>query len=418
MGVEETLDLLIGVCLSKETLKKGRELYEGGHVIAVGESGDMIWAEVKGKSGEDVHTPSIKVDGTWSCGCEAGAFGADKFMCSHQVANILAHGDLAQPYLQAVLARKLSGNKEEEKVKPATIAPSLFRFLSTGLKAWDELVGGLPLGGLTGIFGPHQAGKTIAVEQFAFQCMKELGGNALVVDTEGSGFNYTLWAPVLAKRYGVEADLVGLAVDENGEVEIPKLDRNKRYVIICDAREIEKILAFHGKAVELEIKEAKISVLPKKDGWKTKVEESQIYKLLKECNIKYLAYDSITNPLLEFGSERQNFPARANCTSIWLIQAEKLAERLRIPVVCTIHETIDPANPFPEPRHSGGAIVGYTFKFVTYLTHIPVKGLIKFPKDPPAGLRAISLERHPIKPPWGEVKYLQLTSEGYKDLEG
>jgi len=415
-----SVELLEGVCVSKDVVEKAKQY----SVKDIEVTPQLITGVVTSSNGKTKYSPSVKSNGEYNCGCAGMQFHKGK-LCSHVTALLEKAGESSTPFIKAILNNTVFKQEESQSkaTQPAiTTVQYVFRYLQTSLKGFNELVGGLPIGSPMSIYGPHQAGKTILLSQLGYDVTRQLGGNMLIVDDEGSGFSYMAWKDIFDKRFNVSTNLVFARISqvEKGAYKLetyPKQMPSGHCMIIADVRGIEKILALHGRHCRLEIKGDKLALTPVEDGWVSDIRNTPMYKLCKEFNVKYLAYDSVTTPMLEFGSERQNFPVRANAASLWLIQVEKIAEELGLVVTASLHETFDPANPYSRPQHTGGRAVGYTFKFVTYMSHVPSKRT-PHTESRPETVRELWIERHVAKAPWQNYKFIQLTDNGFVDYTG
>lgn len=352
----------------------------------------LITGTVISSSSETQYTPSVRLDGTFRCGCPYSGF--HEKLCSHIAALLLKADEQAKPFIEALTKR-----------------PKLpFTYYPANLEPFNDLIGGLPIGSALGIYGPFTSGKTILTLQLAFS----VNGNALFIDTEGSGYSYHYWTQRLGELYNrptvVECVQTKLE-EENKKVklsiqDISDSDEGTFYVM--DVRGLDKILALHGRPVKIQLKGEKFSLSPR-EHWYSDIWDIPLAAFIQKHNIKYLVYDSISQPLAGLISERHNFPVRNNACNLWLTQAERLAEFYNLIVIGTHHETKDPTVPFSLPKALGGGAVGYNFKFQVYL------GLLT--QSPKESRRVLKINRHPYKPPFAERKLLMLTDNGFKEIE-
>ena len=208
-----------------------------------------------------------------------------------------------------------------------------------------------------------------------------------------------------------ERELVGYSVKIRvGRPPKEEEGRPTIYVLRCGA--IEKILAVHGFPVIREISDAgkmMIKLLP--HGHATEYWDSPMYRLVKTCNIRYVAYDSVSAPLDIFGSAQENFPARSDAAKYWLTQAQNIAEDLDAIIIGTFHASANPAQPIKlHPVPKDGVAPLHRFKYIIYME----KGRAKDRRN----LVKLYLRRHTAKEGWADVniKTLRLTDEGYVDV--
>lgn len=295
-----------------------------------------------------------------------------------------------------------------------------------GMEAWNDLVGGVPQGTQTALIGQARAGKTILTNQLAYATANVVGGSALIVDTEGSTHTYADWQKAFDKRYQ-PMELVFLRLGIDGKkgtaslVSDVKHDRKKNYLYVLDCRDLIQILALHGRPARIESSDkGKMSIKPA-GQFINNVLETPIGEFMQERDIFFLGYDSFTNPLAIFGTERENFPARANATTWWVLQAQLLAQTLALVEVGVFHETVDPANPWGRPGVAGGNAINYNQKLAVYVEHEKTMRTPGVEESFDKGKNRISrnfwLMRHPSRQPWTRCTQLVLTSKGFIDVE-
>lgn len=384
---------------SENTLKRARRLVKKGNVSDVEISGGILSGVVIGKSGE-TYEPYIKKSGRYSCGCKAGRMRG--ILCSHNVALLLSVGKKAKNFIEAIIT-------SDEKIS-SVFEP---KYVSTPLENFNSLVGGLPLKTGVILFGQYEAGKSI----LAYQLSYTFDGNIVLLETEGKRYTYLSWIPVFDDVYKKETQLVKVDVrlDEDFLCDVrytpEEFDADVRTIFVLDIKDIETILSLFGRSSYIDISdEGKLTLKPIKGGW-TSVFESPIGELIDSNDIKLLIYDSITNPILEFGYEQPSFPARHAAATRWLLQTNKLLERYNLSFIGIVHETINPAaDRFHKkpPRPVGGKAVGHGFEFDIYVEVSDKKG-----KE---NDRKLYVTRHPRIPPWGESTEFELTDEGFVDV--
>jgi len=231
------------------------------------------------------------------------------------------------------------------------------------------------------IFGPPKEGKSIFALQESLYLAKQMEKNILWIDTEGAPVFINIWLDVLKKRFDTDVE-----------------------VVYKDLRRIEDILAFHGYNVELKVeKTGKIETLFR--GFTT----PEIEKVIKEKDIGVLVYDSMSNPLkMSYPGGRMNFPARADAIDMWLSAVHSYSLDNDLVSLVVHHHSVDPTNPYAEPRVIGGQTIMYNFKVVLYLTQRKFK--------PHSSVRDVFLARYYNKKEWAESVPIILTDKGYYDI--
>lgn len=282
--------------------------------------------------------------------------------------------------------------------------------IPTGLKAVDEMIGGLPMRLPVNLFGPPMCGKSIFWVQFAYQWLSKIEGNALFVDTEGGLTNILeTWGPIFNQRFKTKTEFKEL----EPETAIPSTKVNTIYLL--DVRQIGKILHMHGFDVKLDIS------TPEKEETQAKITvnlrgfcDNWISKMVKEARIKFLCYDSITNPLTTvFVGGRINFPSRADATNLWLNALQQVADEYDILIGSTSHRSVDPTNPFDQiGGKTGGETIDYNFKLSLYMQ--PSLSQQKHLKN----RKKIWVERYFNLPQWDRYGIVELTDVGFVDIAG
>lgn len=312
---------------------------------------------------------------------------------------------------------------------------SKFRYIESMLKGINNLVGGLPVGSLLGIFGVAKSGKSILAFHLVYDKLLEedSDSNALIFDTEGSEFTYIEWLEILNERTGLDVGLKFVVYNPKTlEVSISD-DKTKhdKYIYILDMREITHILGFHGRGCSLnisktrdsregEVKGGKLGLKAENEQWFEDIWESPIGKFVTNYKIGLVVYDSLTNPLTDFGFEKENLPARTNATNLWLARIQALAEVMELVCIVTLHETGDPQKGWVRPQYEGGKAVEHNLKFAIYLSEGKSSRTPKTPKEDTnwtTTTRELRNERHPSKRPFVEYVKLDLTDTGFIDME-
>jgi hypothetical protein len=214
-------------------------------------------------------------------------------------------------------------------------------------------------------------------------------------------------------------------------------NKKKQTLFALDCRFVEDVLAFFGRGVAMEMSEkkekintvdgkktetrgGKFTLRPISREWQRDIWDSPVGQFVTKHNIRFFAIDSVTNPMQEFGTERENFPARANATNLLMLRAQLLTERLDLIGINIMHQSVDPANPWTRPQVLGGKPILYNHKYLLYIQH---EKDFRTPSIKDLGIektkttRMIWLMRHPSRQPWVRPIFFNLTSSGFVPLE-
>lgn len=280
-----------------------------------------------------------------------------------------------------------------------------------------DIIDGIPVGSVLGIYGHSSSGKTILITQLASECA--CNGNSLIVDTEGSGHIYSHWVDVFSERYG-EIGLIPCLMDYKKNTIVKLYPEDKKHnIYVLDIRDIEGLLSLLGKSSKIEIsKNGKMTLKPIDKCWisRCEIEKTPFGKFMDENNINFMAFDSLTNPLSEFGSQQENFPARASAVQRMMLQIQFITHHFKIPIVCTHHETIEPMNPYSRPQVKGGASIMYNTKYMLYISRDRSK---RTPStmSRPDNVREVWVSRAPNKAPFIEYIEIALSNMGFSKFE-
>ena len=271
-------------------------------------------------------------------------------------------------------------------------------FVPSHLNALNHLILGHPKKLPTLFYGPPSAGKSILMNQLSYDFLKE--SNVLLFDTEGGLDRMVqLWKTKLDQRFNIKTTVIKNPEQLNNSP-------SQGTVYIIEARHIKNILAAHGYDVELKISDgAKIDVKLKN------IKRSRVEELVDKCNVRYLVYDSLSNPLkTTFVGGRVNFPGRADAINLWLSSILAISDDYDIVIYGTSHRSVDPTNPYARPHITGGSTIQYNFKVAVYVD--PSKST----RTP--NVRKLYVARFFNTEPWKRVSKIELTDNGYIDVEG
>ena len=217
---------------------------------------------------------------------------------------------------------------------------------------------------INGMYGKPQQGKTLfAAQEVSYLSSK--GFTSLFIGTEDDPRTMLKeWACIFEKRFG----------------------KRKGKIFVVSKKNVESLLDFMGYKVELKYKQSKNRVKREEEEEKRtkkatsdknvgKIEfrflgniENKLAIEIEKRKIDFLVLDSLTSPLRSFTNERQNRPARADCTSFILRELVSLQERFDIGVLVTHHAIFDPTNQFKKSAiMAGGAPANHYHKRIIYL---------------------------------------------------
>ena len=375
---------------------------------------------------------SITYDGLYVCSCE----GSYNNICSHIVA-VLIQASIRAPQQTIDIVRYMCG--EEYKMRNAYIP-------TQDLLNFNSLVGGIPMGALFGVFGVPATNKSLLSLQLSYT-MFGFGANALLVDTEGGSGAHSLpfWVDRFNKRYGLEVQIVEVKYDwETLKWKLDpaedKIAKDKPLFFIVDLRMIHKILSFHGVQCHLEITEptkikdkktgevigeeggGKISVRLK--SFEDNIKRTPIGQLVEKFNIKYIIYDSITNPQELFVSGQLNFPGRDDAQGLWFQQIQEIAQEFNSTIIGIFHASKSPTDQYDVHGHPvGGKAVGHNFKYLLSIERFQgamgakPMGTDIGNKGQYINRRKIVMLRHPTKAPFSERYDIELHDDGFHDAK-
>src|SRR6266699_421703 len=374
---------------------------------------------------------TITHDGLCTCSCE----GSYNNVCSHLLA-VLMLAAIRAPQETINIIRYVLG--EEKPLRNAYIP-------TTDLLNFNSLVGGIPVGALFGIFGVPAINKSLLSLQLSYT-MFGFGANALLVDTEGGSGAHSLpfWVERFNKRYGLDVQIVEVKYDwekltwklDPTEEKIPK---DKPIFFVVDLRMIHKVLSFHGVQCHLEITEPKKKkdkegvVIDEEGGGKISIrlksfedniKRTPIGQLVDKFNIKYIIYDSITNPQELFVSGQLNFPGRDDAQGLWFQQIQEIAQEFNATIMGIFHASRSPTDQYDTHGHPvGGKAVGHNFKYLLSIERFQgamgakPMGTDIGNKGQYINFRKIVMLRHPTKAPFSERYTLELKDSGFYDAK-
>ena len=282
--------------------------------------------------------------------------------------------------------------RAKKKVVEEVVEDVVREAVKPRLKAFSNLIGRMNTDSIHAIYGPSQAGKTTLVLQLLYDISDQLNRPVLIYDCEGGANEFVRkWGAKFGKQY-------------------PKarVDVRKR-------RDFRAILLDHGKVVKVKYSggDAKSDSAKRNTSGKlgvTIVDEkfpSPIAQLVEKKNYCLVFYDSITMPMQFFGSEQQNFPARASVQALWFNEMINLIDEQEVYVIASHHQSKNPADPRARVHMSGGKSVHHASKVIFYLKQWEAKGIQNY--------RTLILARYFDAAPNSRSAIIELTNNGYED---
>jgi len=249
-----------------------------------------------------------------------------------------------------------------------------------GCTTIDLLMGnGFPLGSVTAIFGQSGNGKTLLSAQLALSCIKNLGKDVIVVETEGNREQDYL---ELLNRFKDRFDLT--------EEEIAKHIHFYSVVGDFQSQAIITLLKMVGYETTME---------QSKGGDKYAVTFKDCKLGIKEDELKasgLLIIDSLTKPIkTSIGSKTQNLPSRAELIARFFGRIYQLAYNYNLSVIINHHASVNPVTPFGRDFGNpyGGDEIFYNSKYVIEIIDSDMAARAKFGQC----ARRVMLVKHPYQ---------------------
>lgn len=290
---------------------------------------------------------------------------------------------------------------EEVRTMKKKVIPSTLKFMR-------ELYEGIPQAVLFGQFGTQQIGKTLTSLHFAYDTFQYLSKcNALFLDTEGTlAYDYLPdWVPTYNKRYKLDVGVDFWRLDykawkqeknkgkDRSNVKLANLDNffikepigrkkddppKKHTIMVLDVDTIEKMNLLHGVPGNIEISEGGKTTLKPTPEWRLFEDLNPLEKIVREHNIKFICYDSLTQLLSYFIGGTANLPARHDAAMVLLTKAQQLTRENSLVTIINMHQSQAPTDSKGKTiKASGGKSVGHNFKNVLLHKESPVMGKTK-----------------------------------------
>lgn len=326
--------------------------------------------------------------------------------------------------------------KPASKEPVATVASELYA--ATEIAGIQKLLGGIPVGTVTAVYGAPEAGKSTLTAQLGVEFAVAHDGNAMIHDTELNQHTFVPLMQRLKARFGEDFLLTRVKPivskkkskneDERYEVEwkflTPAPSKGQRCLFLIQSPDIHDITHLYGRGALIQVSEGgKVDIDLLTGSWAATPGDIPLGRFMDEHNVKSLVIDSVTNPLDEIPAKTKNFPGRSDLTQLWLIQAMKLAWHRDMPVFIVAHETKNDAGAFSKELDiEGGKGVRYNVKHVLYVLIKNERGLLPGNAERPTKQladtgRYVYGHRVPGKKSWGHYAMLDLTERGFDDYK-
>ena len=264
------------------------------------------------------------------------------------------------------------------------------------LKGIAELLGPLKNNSIIGAYGASQVGKSTLWLQIMFDVSQKTKQKCLWYDTEGGAEEFLKqWTPIYKKRY------------PDAEIHV-RMKRDWRAILKDHGTFVRlKTSAQDAKSDEAKIKKAKggkISLVMIDQEY-----PSPMVELVQKEKYAMVFYDSLTMPMKPFGSEQQNFPARAHAENLWFHDMLNIIDESNAIVVVSHHSSKNPADPYAKEQMAGGMTPQFYSKILVHMKKETNRNLINY--------RKITLARYFSKEPNIHYRYVNLTNQGYIDVK-
>jgi len=248
-----------------------------------------------------------------------------------------------------------------------------------------------------GIAGVPEAGKTIFSLQESAWIAKQIGGNVLILDTEGGGHKVaSKWYPVFSKKF-----------DWDGMYIVRDVRMTKRLLNYLYYEDIDWRVSGKGK-IDIRLLPPKKKKKKKKNGEDEDSELSDFERDIINENISVVVIDSLSKPLKEdFVGGQLNFPGRSNAINLILGKIQTVAIDYNLFVMYIHHLSKPPEQVWDAGDIVGGVNVKHSFKVWLLLS--------KSPSTAAPSLRYFSIGRYYDKPPRAKKYKSVLTSDGFVD---
>ena len=273
----------------------------------------------------------------------------------------------------------------------------------TGCMTLDSMMGnGFPQGTTTAIYAESGRGKTILSAQLALSCIKNLGQDVIILETEGN-------------REQDYLELLGRFKDRWGLTDADIKKHLHFYSVISSfdnkSKAMIDLLNMVGYDVEID---------QSKKGDKYSITFNECKPKLKQSDLEtsgLLIVDSLTEPIkATIGHKSQNLPARSELISRMFSRLISIATNYEICVVINHHASINPLQMFGRDfgKPYGGDEVLYNSKYIVCIVDSDMAARAKYGKS----ARRFFLLKHPYNPTVGELFPVNLKPDyGYTDDE-
>lgn len=271
----------------------------------------------------------------------------------------------------------------------------------TGCTTLDSLMGnGFPQGTTVAVYAESGRGKTILSAQLALSCIKNLGQDVIILETEGNR----------------EQDYLELLSRFKDRWELTDSDIKKHlhfYPVISSfnakSKAMVDLLNMVGYDVEIDAS---------KKGDKYTITFKECKPKLKQKDLEsagLIIVDSLTEPIKStIGHKSQNLPARSELIARMFSRLISIATAYKLCVVINHHSSVNPLQLFGRDfgKPYGGDEVLYNSKYIVCIVDSDMSARAKYGKT----ARRLMLMKHPFNPTVGELFPVNLKPDyGFTD---
>jgi hypothetical protein len=329
-------------------------------------------------------------------------FGNDDFraiISSNNGSTVYASQMTSEVFWCACLGYRFRGKCSHQKILLQTIkergttkvlSESYFK---TSLESINKvLMGGLPLGSITGFYAQPQAGKSTTSAWLLLDIMNQRKGNGLYIDTE-MGMARQFLPDLVARfnaKYKTDFGIRHIKINYRNflKEKSPVLDyttisddEKDFQIVVVDIPTFEQLSLFVGNPYTLDMDVAKPKLTPFLTSLYANIWDSPIARLLEDPNsddedFVGFVMDSFTNTMKQFGVDNQAFPVRDTAQSVVLNQVSQLlSEYFNMIGIVIFHSSKNHTDKEDIGKPVGGKSVGHSCKHIVLFSSPERKGL-------------------------------------------
>jgi len=324
---------------------------------------------------KDYHCATVWKNGKFYCTCKRFYYSDSKNKpCKHVnelIEAIKSNGDETETFISNV-----DYYISTQKVMEMNYAGE---YVKSGVKVFDELVGGLPVGTALGVFGPQQSGKSVFGLEYIYKYIAQKKRNVLYIDTESANVDYTLASmhEKMKSLYGIKScsiaqiEFSGSPLDKfySREMFITRTNA-KHKIYTMNLMTLEELFAFLGQYIFIQVSNKGMAALKQLPTFDNKDKpifawNSRLSELITKHNIGFIVLDSLTAPVEDriTGGE-SNHPVRTEIEHVLLSRLNQLLRMYRASGYIIMHEARSGAMMKITPKPKGGTAVHHNFKFL------------------------------------------------------